>query len=207
MTTHELKCWPAYFQDVKAGRKPFEIRKADRPYAVGDVLWLREWRPGDYHMALARGEDEAAAAAQAYTGDECRVRVTYILGDNGPWLPTGYVAMGVEPIELDPLAVADLPLAPPPDTASRVQLIGEHGAMRPVVERLRPVVEAALAYEATFAETARQRVIASRAGLNPIEHDLPEFQAACEADRAARRRFFDAARVLRAALDDTKGGG
>ena len=43
---HELKCWPNYFDDVMTGGKPFEVRRDDRGFAVGDILWLREWKPG-----------------------------------------------------------------------------------------------------------------------------------------------------------------
>lgn len=50
MKTHFLKTWPEYFQAVVEDRKPFEIRRNDRDYAVGDVLVLQEWCPvkGDY---------------------------------------------------------------------------------------------------------------------------------------------------------------
>lgn len=43
MTVHELKCWPKYFQELKEGRKTFELRRDDRGFKVGDTLWLREW--------------------------------------------------------------------------------------------------------------------------------------------------------------------
>lgn len=45
MSTHELKIWPAFFASVQAGDKPFEIRKHDRDYQVGDQLQLREFVP------------------------------------------------------------------------------------------------------------------------------------------------------------------
>lgn len=72
---HELKCMPEYFQAVKSGVKTFELRKDDRPFAIGDTLILREWT-GD-----------------AYTGDSWRVEITYIV--RGAWLAHGYVALGI----------------------------------------------------------------------------------------------------------------
>lgn len=43
MTIHELKISPKYFEDVKAKKKRFELRKDDRNYEVGDLITLREW--------------------------------------------------------------------------------------------------------------------------------------------------------------------
>jgi hypothetical protein len=83
MTTHELKTWPLYFRAVANGSKPFEVRKDDRGFAVGDVLWLREWDP----------------ATQEYTGDECRAEVTYVLRDYAPAIGEGYAVLGVEKIQ------------------------------------------------------------------------------------------------------------
>jgi hypothetical protein len=40
--THELKCWPKFFNEVEAGRKLFEVRENDRPFAVGDTIILQE---------------------------------------------------------------------------------------------------------------------------------------------------------------------
>ena len=39
---HELKTYPKYFQETIEGNKPFEIRKNDRNFQVGDVLILKE---------------------------------------------------------------------------------------------------------------------------------------------------------------------
>jgi hypothetical protein len=44
--THDLKCWPIYFQMVADLMKQFEIREVrDREFGAGDVLLLREWNP------------------------------------------------------------------------------------------------------------------------------------------------------------------
>ena len=81
---HELKCWPEYFQAVQSGEKTFEVRRFDRPFAVGDILLLREWDPksGDY------------------TGREIRCRISYLLdlmylpGEDRP-IYGGYVVLGL----------------------------------------------------------------------------------------------------------------
>jgi hypothetical protein len=85
---HELKCWPEYFEAVVTGKKPFELRKADRPYRVGDTLWLREFHPGN------EGYEGMDVVQPEYTGRECRVEVTYILA-HGSFLQRGIIAMGI----------------------------------------------------------------------------------------------------------------
>lgn len=75
---HELRCWPEYFQSVRDGSKPFELRRDDRGYAVGHTLLLREYDP----------------MTPGYTGEALRVRVTYCLR-GGEWLAPGYVCMGI----------------------------------------------------------------------------------------------------------------
>lgn len=82
---HELKCWPEYFEQVVTGRKPFEIRKNDRDFRVGDTLWLREW-------VLP---DDPTCQDAYYTGLDCRRTVTYIT-DFGQW--QGRVVMGIAPL-------------------------------------------------------------------------------------------------------------
>jgi len=81
---HDLKIWPGYFDDVEAGRKPFELRKADRPFAVGDTLRLREYEPG----------------SDAYTGREVVRTVSCLISGDDPMgyafgLRTGFVALGL----------------------------------------------------------------------------------------------------------------
>ena len=62
MAVIEKKVWPRYFELIKQGRKPFEIRLADFEVKEGDTLLLREWDP-------EKG---------TYTGRELRVEVTYV---------------------------------------------------------------------------------------------------------------------------------
>ena len=52
MTAHELKLDIKYFDDVKNGKKNFEIRKNDRNYKVGDILELRAFdvESGEYQI-------------------------------------------------------------------------------------------------------------------------------------------------------------
>jgi hypothetical protein len=59
---HELKTWPAMFQPVFDGIKPWELRQNDRDFQVGDTLHLCEWSPD----------------AQRYTGRSIEADVTYI---------------------------------------------------------------------------------------------------------------------------------
>ena len=77
--THDLKCWPIYFQMVNDLMKQFEIREVrDRTFAAGDVLWLREWNPD----------------TQQYTGRECHRLVTYAMTDPA-FVKPGFVVMSL----------------------------------------------------------------------------------------------------------------
>jgi hypothetical protein len=62
---HELKSWPKFFQAVWDVDKKFEIRNNDRNFQVGDCLFLREYDPD--------------AKANAYSGRELYLRVTYLM--------------------------------------------------------------------------------------------------------------------------------
>lgn len=86
---HELKTWPPYFQDVLEGRKTFELRKDDRGFREGDVLWLREWVPG----------------RPGFTGRSIRKVVTYVIAADDELLPSeitglmaGFVILGLAPV-------------------------------------------------------------------------------------------------------------
>lgn len=80
-TTHYLKCWPKYFAELRSGRKPFELRKNDREFEIGDRLVLEEW---DEHT-------------KEYTGAALTGRIDYMT--DAPFaLRRGYVALGLGPL-------------------------------------------------------------------------------------------------------------
>jgi len=78
---HDLKTWPVFFQAKMDLQKPFEIRKNDSNFALGDTLTLRE-----YELHHNR-----------YTGRVFVETVTYLLADH-PGLVPGYVVMGTTPV-------------------------------------------------------------------------------------------------------------
>jgi ASC-1-like (ASCH) protein len=79
---HELKCHPPYFDAIKRGEKPFEVRRDDRGFQKGDHLQLRRFDPD----------------TRNYTGERLYLRVTYVLTDGHPGIVPGYVVMGLAEI-------------------------------------------------------------------------------------------------------------
>jgi len=80
---HELKTLPKFFKEVVEGRKPFEVRKDDRDYQVGDLLKLNEFDP----------------EKQKYTGCYAWQQIVYILGRNEDekiFVPDGYVILSLK---------------------------------------------------------------------------------------------------------------
>lgn len=44
--SHRLKCWPHWFEEIRSGRKTFDVRStSDRCFQAGDTLELFEWDP------------------------------------------------------------------------------------------------------------------------------------------------------------------
>lgn len=75
-TLHELKSISPFFEDVRSGRKTFEIRRNDRDFHEHDYLMLRHWN-----------EDTLD-----YTGDIILRRVVYMTDyEQRP----GFVVMGI----------------------------------------------------------------------------------------------------------------
>lgn len=81
---HELKISPEYFDAVESGVKPFEVRKNDREFKVGDTLHLRE-----YNGTMSPYSEAP------YTGRETSKTITYIL-NNVEYCLAGYVILGLK---------------------------------------------------------------------------------------------------------------
>jgi len=64
---HTLKCWKEFYSFVANGEKTFELRKNDRDFKRGETIKLNEF---DQHKNM-------------YTGQHCRLLITYVL--KGPW--------------------------------------------------------------------------------------------------------------------------
>ena len=85
---HYVKAWPRFFEAVACGQKPFEVRKNDRDYRVGDKVVLYEWDP----------DKAKEREAEGYSGREVRGNVTYIMDANSFDGAVGpeYVVLGME---------------------------------------------------------------------------------------------------------------
>ena len=86
MRVHEVKCWREYFTAIADGSKPFDLRRNDRDYAVGDKMRFLEW-------------DDCKGA---FTGRKVTRRITYMLEGVGVdalpplhGLARGYAILGL----------------------------------------------------------------------------------------------------------------
>jgi len=80
MTTHELKLSHVFFADVLNNLKRAELRKADRPFQVGDHLLLNEMR------------------GEVGTGKSLRRVITHIYSTPAHGLLLGYVMLSIRPL-------------------------------------------------------------------------------------------------------------
>lgn len=80
--THEVKLASAYYEDVKTGRKTFELRKNDRKYKEGDRLHMLEFTDG------------------RHTGRTITAEIIYMLEDY-TGLIEGYCILGIRVLEAD----------------------------------------------------------------------------------------------------------
>ena len=76
---HYLKIAPQHLAAVKDGSKPFEVRRADRDYRVGDTLHLEAFADGEYLKS---------------PGGYAQRRITYVLA-NPDCVKEGFVVLGL----------------------------------------------------------------------------------------------------------------
>jgi hypothetical protein len=78
--THELKIWPQYFSRVADGSKTFEVRKNDRGFQPGDIVWLKEWDPAEEEVEDDFGSyTDTYTRTKGYTGKNLKFRIGYVL--------------------------------------------------------------------------------------------------------------------------------
>lgn len=77
---HLLKSVSPYYEDVRDGRKKFELRYNDRNFKVGDFVTHAHWD----------------AAKNEFTGNPNVVTEIVYLIDSGQWLSPGYCCFGIE---------------------------------------------------------------------------------------------------------------
>lgn len=91
---HILKTVEPYFDLVRTGKKPFEVRQNDRDYAEGDILFLCEFD----------------RLRDSFTGHYVEAKVTYVYKNDVDihGLQEGYVVLGIELIKADVMPALDL---------------------------------------------------------------------------------------------------
>ena len=82
---HKLKFRAPFYAAVESGEKPFEVRRFDHDFAVGDLLHLYEVIPPQSGNASLIG----------WTGRSCWRRVTYVMRGGQFGIDTIYCALGL----------------------------------------------------------------------------------------------------------------
>lgn len=147
--THDLKTDPRPFDAVHRGAKTFEIRRADRPFDILDLLHLRE-------TVFSREEMDIDFRPLAYTGREVLARVTHILRESAYGLTPGFCVLSFaivetsdQPIPLDRIQPLDwnAPSALDPETLARVEA---WRLSQPIPRRAGPPLRATAAMRAAY---------------------------------------------------------
>lgn len=74
---HYLKLDVKYFEEIKLGKKKFEIRKNDRDFKIRDVLKLIAYRNGHY-VRWSKNKEKWVHTIKE-KADTIKVKVTYII--------------------------------------------------------------------------------------------------------------------------------
>ena len=92
--THELTIWPDSFAAVANGSKPFDVRKNDPNFQVGDALLLRELNPPTHE----------------YTGQTLTRWVSHVLPGNTFGVEAGWCVLGLSTTAPLPPGIMDTKL-------------------------------------------------------------------------------------------------
>jgi hypothetical protein len=111
VTRHELKTWPAYFQQVWTGKKTFEIRYDDRGYQRGDHVVLREYDP---RWDCTCTKTQHLDLCERYTGREINAEIGFVMAST-PALGNrrGFIGNGHVVFSLTHVVTSDLREEPP----------------------------------------------------------------------------------------------
>ncbi len=96
MTAHSIKTIDAYFQAVKAGLKPFEVRRDDRGYQKGDVLLLRRYGKDSLHGELGYLSGGLGTLCGERDAETIHAEITYVLTGGQYGIEPGYVVLGIK---------------------------------------------------------------------------------------------------------------
>ena len=92
--THELTIWPDSFAAVSNGSKPFDVRKNEQNFQVGDALLLRELNPTTHE----------------YTGQTLSRWVSHVLPGNTFGVEPGWCVLGLSTSAPLPPGITDTKL-------------------------------------------------------------------------------------------------
>lgn len=112
---HSLKTWPESFSAIKAHKKTFDVRRADRDFREGDTLILREFapcgkckgkgiiwkrdkevRPDDTKgCSIHYRRDCCKPPHGRYTGRRVKSKVTFVYGGGQFGIEKNFVVLGI----------------------------------------------------------------------------------------------------------------
>ncbi len=95
--THSLKVVPPYWRAVASGDKTFEVRRNDRGYQRGDLLYLHEFHPqGHRDLGCSKG-CRSAGSPEHYTGNVVLRWVTFVYSGDPRFggIEPGHVVLGL----------------------------------------------------------------------------------------------------------------
>lgn len=97
---HEVKILPEFFSAIARGEKTFEVRKKDRPYAVGDYLAMNEFVTNEQSERHVYTQGEYRLVDDGYYTGKCMIqKIIYIL-DDPRYCAEGTIILSLEKVQL-----------------------------------------------------------------------------------------------------------